>query len=57
MQNSRERELEAIHMKRNANPKMLFSQITEIKNKYRGRMSALTQKNKLTNSILQAPEE
>ena len=44
-------------MKRNANPKMLFSKITEIENKYRGRMSALTEKNKLTNIILRALEE
>ena len=29
-----QRELEAIYMKRNANPKMLFSQITAIENKY-----------------------
>ena len=52
-----QRELEAICMKRNANPKVLFSQITAIKNKYRGRTSALTEKNKLTNIILRAPEE
>ena len=52
-----QRELEAIYMKRNANLKMLFSQITAIENKYRGRMSALTEKNKLTNIILRAPEE
>ena len=36
-----QRELEAIYMKRNANPKILFSQITAIENKYRGRTSAL----------------
>ena len=29
-----QRELEAIYMKRNANPKMHFSQITVIENKY-----------------------
>ena len=44
-QAERQRELEAIHMKRTANPKILFSQITTIENKYRERTSALT-KNK-----------
>ena len=53
-----QRELEAIYMKRNSKPKMLFSQIAAIENKYRGRSSALTEeKNKLTNIILRAPEE
>ena len=52
-----QRELEAIYMKRNANPKMIFSQIIAIENKYRGRNSALTEKNKSTNIILRAPEE
>ena len=44
-------------MKRNANPKELFSQITVMENKYRGRMSALIEKIKLTNIILRAPDE
>ena len=52
-----QRELESIQMKRNANPKELFSQITAIDNKYRGRTSALTEKNKLANIILRAPDE
>ena len=42
-----QRELETICMKKNANPKVLFSQITAIENKYRERTSALTEKNKL----------
>ena len=52
-----QRELEAIYMKRNSKPKMLFSQITPIEDTYRGRTSVLTEKNKLTNIILRAPEE
>ena len=44
-------------MKRTANPKILFLQITAIENKYRGRISALTENNKLTNIILRAPQE
>ena len=52
-----QRELEAIHMKRTANPKILFSQITAIENKYWGRKSALTENNKLTTIILRAPED
>ena len=43
-------------MKRYANPKELFSQITAIENKYKRRASALTEKSKLTNIILKAPE-
>ena len=52
-----QREIKAIYMKRNVNPKVLFSQITAIENKYRGKTSALTEKNKLTNIILRAPDE
>ena len=52
-----QKDLEAIYVKRNANPKVLFSQITAIENKYRGRTSALTEKNKLTNILLRAPDE
>ena len=52
-----QRELEAIQMKRNANPKELFSQIPAIENKYRGWMSALTEKSKLTNIILRSLDE
>ena len=52
-----QRELERIQMKRHANPKELFSQISAIENKYRGRTSALTEKNKLTNIILRAPDK
>ena len=46
-----QRELESIQMKRNDNPKELFSQITAIKNKFRGRTSVLIEKNILTNII------
>ena len=52
-----QKELESIRMKRHANPKELFSQITAIENKYKGRASALTEKSKLTNVILRSPEE
>ena len=52
-----QRELESIQMKRNVNPKELFSQITTIENKYRGRNSALIEKNKLNNIILRAPDK
>ena len=52
-----QRELEAIYMKKNANPKVLFSQFTAIENRYRGRTPALTEKNKLTNIILRALDE
>ena len=52
-----QKELESIRMKRHANPKELFSQITAIENKYRGRASALTKKSKLTNVILRSPKE
>ena len=50
-----QKELEAIRMKKYENPKMLFSQITSIENKYKGRASALTEKAKLTNVILRSP--
>lgn len=52
-----QRELESIRMKRNANPKELFSQITAKEIKYRGKTSALIEKNKLINIILRAPDE
>ena len=42
-------------MKKYENPKMLFSQITSVENKYKGRASALTEKTKLTNVILRSP--
>ena len=49
-----QKELEAIRMKKYENPKVLFSQITSIENKYKGRASALTEKAKLTNVILRS---
>ena len=44
-------------MKRHTNPKILFSQITAIENKYRGLISALTENQKLTTIILRAPQD
>ena len=44
-------------MKRTSNPKILFSQITAIENKYRGMISALVENNKMITIILRAPEE
>ena len=52
-----QKELESIRMHRHANPKELFSQITAIENKYRGRASELSEKSKLTNVILRSPDE
>ena len=52
-----QKELESIQMYRHANPKELFSQITAIENKYRGRASELSEKSKLTNVILRSPDE
>jgi hypothetical protein len=49
------RELEAIHMGKFDNPKTLFSQITTIENKYRGRCSALTDTEKLCTIVCRAP--
>ena len=42
-----QKELEAISMRKYENPKMLFSQITSVESKYKGRASALTEKAKL----------
>ena len=50
-----QKELESIRMKKFENPKVLFSCITSVGNKYKGRASALTEKAKLTNVILRAP--
>ena len=50
-----QKELEAIKMMKFENPKELFSQITSIENKYKGRASQLTEKAKLTNVILRSP--
>ena len=52
-----QKELESIRMHRHANPKELFSQITAIEIKYRGRASELSEKSKLTNVILRSPDE
>ena len=49
-----QKELGNISMRKYENPKMLFSQITSVENKYKGRASVLTEKAKLTNVILRS---
>jgi len=51
------KDLANIRMKTNESPTTLFSQIKRIENKYRGRVSVLTERDKLTTIILKAPDE
>lgn len=50
-------DLANIRMKTSESPTTLFSQIKRIENKYRGRVSVLTERDKLITIILKAPDE